>query len=73
MTIEAFRQLMVEAQKVFGPISSWDASTRREVAQWTRRTVNGITGRTHEPERPVKPWNEPEPVELNQWDELGRI
>jgi len=74
VTGEAFKQLMVEAAKVFGPISTWDAATRQDVARWTKKTVDGICGGTPLPERPVRPlWTDPEPVELNQWDELGRL
>ncbi len=74
MTGEVFRQLMVEAAKVFGPVSSWDDATKLDVAKWTKRTVTAIYGGEPLPECPERPaWNEPEPVEISQWDELGRI
>lgn len=71
MNGEIWKALMFEATKVFGPVSTWDAATKREVAAWTKRTVDGICGGTVEPPRAAPPQSWYEPV--GRWDDVEKI
>jgi hypothetical protein len=78
MNGEIFKALMSEAAKVFGPVHTWDEATKRDVAAWTKRTVDGIQGPVadHVKAEPQRNWYEPEPVEptvISQWDEFGKL
>jgi hypothetical protein len=87
MNGEIFKALMIEAQKVFGPVSGWDDTTKADVARWTKRTVDGIRGDAPAPiatQRPLQPaarvipyqpknFTEPDEVLVGRWDDVENL
>ncbi len=77
MNGEIFKALMLEAVKVFGPVSTWESEGKvADVAKWTKRTVEGIRGpapRRVSEAQPSRSWHEPEDRPVSQFDEFGKL